>query len=213
MNAILRFHGRCELKAAHCHSALIYMNKMSSSCKAQLARNSVHSRFFFIFWTFWSSIPRIMIGYGKHDSHSRFPGVFRVANVSLQVMRFLWHLCIPGSSLNRDRQQESRVRFSSTSDLFSQIALELHIPTAVFINLGWTKNLDHRPQTLCHPSGSSCQSVQPSYSVCFSRGFGGQREDQPAVCFSTAGHIQLAFLLTCTLSRVKRANARDDRFQ
>lgn len=98
-------------------------------------------------------------------------------------MRFIWHLCIPGSSLNHDRQQESRVRFSSTSALFSQIALELHIRMAVFINLGWTKNFDHRPQTFCHPSGSSCQSVQSSYSVCFSRGFGGQREDQPGCLF------------------------------
>lgn len=98
-------------------------------------------------------------------------------------MRFICHLCIPGSSLNHDRQQESRVRFSSTSALFSQIALELHIRMAVFINLGWTKNFDHRPQTFCHPSGSSCQSVQSSYSVCFSRGFGGQREDQPGCLF------------------------------
>lgn len=98
-------------------------------------------------------------------------------------MRFLWHLCIPGSSLNGDGRQQSGVRFSSTSDLFSQIALELHIPTAVFINLGWTKNFDHRPQTLFHPSGSSCQSAQSSFSICFSRLFGGQREDRPGCLF------------------------------
>lgn len=106
----------------------------------------------------------------ENTIHLAILGVFRIGqwktlSASLQVMNFIWHLCILRSSLKSYGRQKNRIRSTFPSDFFSQIPLELHISMAVFINFGWTKNFDHRPQTLCHPSGPSCQSVQQSYSI------------------------------------------------
>lgn len=52
-----------------------------------------------------------------------------------------------------------------TPDLLFKLALELNILGEVFINLDWTKNYDHRPQTLCYPAGFSYQLVQWGYQI------------------------------------------------
>lgn len=100
----------------------------------------------------------------ENTIHLAILGVFRIVeNTECFTLGDELHLASLSSEIKSEKlwtaEKQDQIHFSIRF-FFSQIPLELHISMAVFINFGWTKNFDRRPQTLCHPSGPSCQSVQ-----------------------------------------------------